>query len=130
MIELYLCQVTDNFERYPIHYTDISGTYCSRCSYNGCPHRFGCLVPEDYEIELKSYDNFTVICNSKIDQIKWSKSKNYIELNRPQNRPTLSKCLKSFISPEELDDDSVYCQKCEKNTGATKVTFFCLNVLL
>ena len=81
---------------------------------------FGCVVPEDFEIELKNYDNFTVMCNVKVESVKWAESANWRELSKPLNLTTLTSCLSAFIQPEELDDESVFCQKCDKNTGANK----------
>ena len=122
MVKMYLFSLTDLFESYPIHYSDQSGSFCSRCSYNQCPSKFGCLVPENFDIEVNC-DNFTIVCDTKIDLIKWRESSDFKQLKSNNESPTLGQCLNSFIDPEELEDDTVYCQKCQKNTGATKVRF-------
>lgn len=116
-VKHYMSQLTDSFDQYEILYTTITGEICSKCAYGTCK---GCLVPEDFDINLRSNDHFTIICDKQIDCIKWDNGESFNELMDRSKKSSLSKCLRSFIYPEDLEDDSVYCQKCQKNTCATK----------
>jgi hypothetical protein len=102
-------------EEIAIYYTNIRGDQCSRCQLNQCP---GCRVPEGFEIELKQYDNFKVITSTKFDQIRNRDSQSQTEYKI--NRPKLQTCLEMFATPEQLEENSVSCQKCNQQTGASK----------
>lgn len=114
---MYLMQFLDTYE-FDILYSDSKGEKCSKCSYGSeCK---GCIVPPDFDIQLKQGDNFVVICSQEIQNATWENSDSYNDLFDKAKRPSLSKCLKEFKTPEELGDDCVFCQKCQKNTSATK----------
>ena len=44
------------------------------------------------------------------------------QIKYKENRPTLQTCLEMFATPEQLEDNSVSCQKCNQQTGASKVS--------
>ena len=111
-------KVCDNphIEDIDLFYTNMRGDSCSRCQLNHCS---GCRVPENYEIELKKYDNFKVVTSTRFDELRQIKSVSYKEYL--ETRPTLQTCLDIFSTPEKLEENTVSCQKCNQQTGASKV---------
>jgi len=101
---------------FQLYYSNQSGDCCSRCG--GLTTCTGCLVPENFDIELKRYDHFKVVTSATLDQMRTVTGRSQRDYER--NRPTLGKCLDEFRKPEILDENTVYCQKCKCNTGAEK----------
>jgi len=101
---------------FDLYYANQTGDSCSRCT--GPSQCSGCRVPENFDVELKRYDNFKVVTNAQLDRlhITTGRSQRAYELNRP----TLAKCLDEFRKPEQLEENNVYCQKCKGHTGAEK----------
>jgi len=116
-IRMYFYSVCDNphIEDIDLFYTNMRGDSCSRCQLNHCS---GCRVPENYEIELKKYDNFKVVTSTRFDELRQIKSVSYKEYL--DTRPTLQTCLDIFSTPEKLEENTVSCQKCNQQTGASK----------
>ena len=108
-----------HIEDIDLFYTNMRGDSCSRCQLNHCS---GCRVPENYEIELKKYDNFKVVTSTRFDELRQIKSVSYKEYL--DTRPTLQTCLDIFSTPEKLEENTVSCQKCNQQTGASKVSYY------
>ena len=49
---------------FQLYYSNQSGDCCSRCG--GLTTCSGCLVPENFDIELKRYDHFKVCANENL----------------------------------------------------------------
>ena len=64
----------ENPEEIELFYTNVRGDTCSRCPLSNCS---GCRVPENYEIELKQYDNFKVMTITRFDSIQVKQSTSY-----------------------------------------------------